>query len=696
MQMEILPLSIGIIVLGASLFAIVTMAKKISALRLSVLESSQREAELQNKNTLAEQSAQEVSTSLSALKSTVSSLEEELSTVRNEHEIKNSEVIIQQKRVDALQQQLHEVEQQKQLLTEQFQNTQKEVLELKEQLRKEISSHSSTESVLQNTEEQLQAKIEAMELFAADQKEFIKKLEVQNTEKEQSLLQLRNTVHALTTDSETASTELQSTIGDLHQTIERLQQKISSQQATIEHVQLTYNHEMSARLGVEQSSGVLQETIAQLHSEINSLKLHLIEEQSSHQATEAALQESKDRLYGVIRELELRVSEEQHRYSVEQERVKELRLHAERLQTHYERLDESIREVVSKAPLGCCLVDSAGAILDVNEILCALYNSPKELLLGKNFTDFFPLEDRAFYREQWNNQEKNRAEQFHGDAVLSSASGEHITVYFELVPISHTTEMRYLGFFLDKTKEVEAETHLKIATERETELNDLKSRFISMVTHQLRNSLVTIASNTELLERFIDKWSAERRYQAFYRINESLKEMKDILHDVVFTTNVTAGKISFSPTACNLEELAQAVAKQVQQEMEVHHRFLFIEQGTLNAIRLDEKLMTTILQNLLSNAFKYSPDGSDIILRAERKENVCTLIVEDHGIGIPANDQPQIFGTFFRGSNVGSTFGTGLGLTIVQQCVQLHNGTLAIESELNKGTKTIVTIPIEE
>jgi signal transduction histidine kinase len=143
-----------------------------------------------------------------------------------------------------------------------------------------------------------------------------------------------------------------------------------------------------------------------------------------------------------------------------------------------------------------------------------------------------------------------------------------------------------------------------------------------------------------------------------------------------------------------LEALCQSIAKEVQNELESTHRFVFIEQGNLEKVCLDEKLVAAILRNLLSNAFKYSNDGTEVTMRAEIKDRHCIISIADNGIGIPASDQQHLFETFFRGSNVGNIFGTGLGLTITEQCAKLHGGTISIESALNKGTTATITIPI--
>lgn len=692
MDITSLSLILAVIIL---LVIITVMTNKLNAFRNAIAESQKGTVAQLQKIDLLEQEEKKKSDLFSQQEKQITDLRQELQRLHQERESGKLADEARKKIFDELKNQTQEQEKQKQLLQEQILKLQQENEAVTQKWESELSARRSSETALHNTEEQLRAKIETMELFAAEQKETIAALNQQLNEKDRSGEQLLSSLRALTENNETASTELQKTIEELYGTIQQLQKKNSELQGTIDHLTMTYNTEMAGRLGAEQSSENFQNTITALHAELQTLREQLSEEHTKHQTTESALQESKERLYGVIKELEQKNNATQNRYEAERARTEELRASTATLHTQLEQLDRSIQNVIAHVPIGCCLLDDTGAVLDINDTLCLLHDSQKSSLLGESFSIFFSENEREFFLEQWKNQE-NKAEQFRGDAVIHSAGGESIPVYFEIVSVPSSSSMRHIGFFLDKTKEIEAENHLRIATERENELHELKSRFIAMVTNQLRTSLVTIASNTELLERFIDKWSSERRYQAFYRINESLKEMKDLLHDVVFTTKAAAGNISFSPTIINLEELSQAVAKQVQHDLESQHRFLFIEQGVLNAVRLDGELIQTILYNLLSNAFKYSPNGSDVILHAERKENSCVLIVEDHGIGIPALDQAHLFKTFFRGSNVGNMFGTGLGLTIVQQCVQIHNGTLTIESTLHKGTKVTVTLPVAE
>jgi len=238
-------------------------------------------------------------------------------------------------------------------------------------------------------------------------------------------------------------------------------------------------------------------------------------------------------------------------------------------------------------------------------------------------------------------------------------------------------------------KQNEAEVLKALAQERE--LNELKSSFISMTSHEFRTPLATIRSAAELLERFpVPK---EEKPELFGQIQTAVTHMVRLLEDMLFISCSEAGKLQFKPAPLDLVKLSRTLVTEVQIGEGKHHKFVCEFQGDGSSV-MDEKLLRSLLGNLLSNAIKYSHPGSTVELRLTCDGNTAIFKVQDRGIGIPKPDRQRLFECFHRASNVGAVCGTGLGLTIAKNCVDLHGGAIAVESEVGRGTTFTVTLPM--
>ncbi len=238
------------------------------------------------------------------------------------------------------------------------------------------------------------------------------------------------------------------------------------------------------------------------------------------------------------------------------------------------------------------------------------------------------------------------------------------------------------------------EEELRNALMKEKELSDLKSNIISVVSHEYRTPLATILSSTELLENYSHKWDQEKRQRHFKRIENSVHHLTQLVNDVLIISKAEAGKLDFNPVPLELVEFCYQLVEELQLTASTQHNISFLCQTASIKACLDEKLLRQFLTNLLSNAIKYSPNGGDVQLELECKADVAIFRIRDQGIGIPLKDQNQLFEAFHRSSNVGTISGTGLGLAIVKKCIDIHNGQIAVESEVGTGTTFIITIPL--
>ncbi|MBD3886491.1 response regulator [Phormidium tenue FACHB-886] len=238
-----------------------------------------------------------------------------------------------------------------------------------------------------------------------------------------------------------------------------------------------------------------------------------------------------------------------------------------------------------------------------------------------------------------------------------------------------------------------SETAIRVALEKEKELSELKSRFWSMAAHELRSPMTSILSCAQLLEHEHHRLTEDRRREFLYMIQQSVRSMDHLLNDLLAVGCVESGSLKFEPAPLDLEEFCRKLVEQLQYSAGSDHRIVFSHQGQCENTYLDPKLLGHILTNLISNAIKYSPPGSPIHFDLSCIAEEVIFQVRDTGIGIPPATQAHLFKPFQRADNVGTIPGTGLGLTMVKRCLDLHGGRIAITSEVDVGTTVLVTLP---
>lgn len=249
-------------------------------------------------------------------------------------------------------------------------------------------------------------------------------------------------------------------------------------------------------------------------------------------------------------------------------------------------------------------------------------------------------------------------------------------------------------------RNAEDKRRFELAMAQQVELNALKSSFVSMTTHEFRTPLTTILSSQELLVHYGDRLSAAERGDTLRSIEGAARRMVVMLDQVLTIGKADANLLEFKPKPLDLAALCRQLRDEAQagrlapdgSQADLLTLELNLGEGPVMA---DEKLLRHILGNLLSNAIKYSPNGQMASFRAHRGvQGELVFEVQDQGIGIPPGEIPKLFGNFHRATNVGDIPGTGLGLTIVKRAVESHGGTIAVQSELGRGTCFTVRIPV--
>ncbi len=241
-----------------------------------------------------------------------------------------------------------------------------------------------------------------------------------------------------------------------------------------------------------------------------------------------------------------------------------------------------------------------------------------------------------------------------------------------------------------------SERELRKAYEREKELSELKSRFVSMASHEFRTPLSTILSSADIIEAYQQTEQQARREKHTNRIKSAVSNLTSILNDFLSLSRLEEGKITHAPEEFELQDFCREVVDELQGLLREGQQIRCQGPTKETTILIDKKFLKNILFNLLSNAIKYSPAGKPIDLTLERRDDLLFIQVTDYGIGIPGEEQQHLFTRFFRARNVENIQGTGLGLNIVKRYVELMKGNITFESKLGEGTSFQVEIPLIE
>ena len=232
----------------------------------------------------------------------------------------------------------------------------------------------------------------------------------------------------------------------------------------------------------------------------------------------------------------------------------------------------------------------------------------------------------------------------------------------------------------------EKDLQLRKSLEKEKELNELKSRFVSLASHEFRTPLSTILSSAYLVSKYVTTDEQSKRDKHIDRIVSSVNMLTDILNDFLSVGKIEEGKIQIRNTEFHITELCNSLFGELNTILKKGQTIAYSHTG-ITKVFMDPSLLKHIMMNLVSNAIKFSPEGSPIAIGTECADGQTSITIKDSGMGIPAEDRQHLFERFFRGTNVTNIQGTGLGLHIVSRYVEMMNGIIMVESELDKGTE---------
>ncbi len=385
------------------------------------------------------------------------------------------------------------------------------------------------------------------------------------------------------------------------------------------------------------------------------------------------------------------------------EKEKELNKYREHLEDLVEEKTEQLtrqnvffRTLIDTIPNPIFVKDTNLRYTEINKAFEEYTGMMRSSILGKTVFDIAPIEV-ANLSNQSDERVINNYDTVIYETVAKTKKDGYISlmVYKSSFGLPGKKPEGITAMLIDITNQKEMEKVTLDALKKEKELNEMKTNFISIASHEFRTPLTTILSSSDLLERYHKKWDETKLMGHYNKIKLSVQNMIEILDDVLTLSRSDRGKTDFNPSALNLKEFSAEIIEQVKLQALKSHNIIFEYKLSYEDISADPKLLSHILSNLMTNAIKFSPDGGDITLLVEDDSEFIIFTIKDNGIGIPKEDINNIFEPFYRAQNTAGIKGTGLGLSIVKTYVVLHNGELSLESEPGKGTKFFVKIKKE-
>lgn len=310
-----------------------------------------------------------------------------------------------------------------------------------------------------------------------------------------------------------------------------------------------------------------------------------------------------------------------------------------------------------------------------------------KFLLGKSYLDSFSSENKEEVKEK-------TQKAFEGNVVSFEIKKRNSVYQVHVVPLVYETEKAVSQILVvenNVTKIKNIEEKMKQSLQKEKELSEMKSQFVSMASHEFRTPLSTILSSVSLIEKYDELQNEEKKKLHFDKIKKNIKNLTNMLNDTLTISRIEENRMTPVFQSANLRELIEEVVSETE-GLRGEERKMIVNFVGQEKTRIDRKFIKIIAANILSNALKYSTQDVEVQIESETK--YVTIIVIDKGIGIPEESQEHMFDRFFRATNATHIQGTGLGLNIVKSYVDLLKGELEVNSRENIGTTVTIKIPV--
>jgi PAS domain S-box-containing protein len=361
-----------------------------------------------------------------------------------------------------------------------------------------------------------------------------------------------------------------------------------------------------------------------------------------------------------------------------------------------------IRTIIDTAVDGIIISDAEGIIEMANPAVTQMFGYTLDELLGKNVTLLMNDHSQERHQAHIHDYLRTGESQVIGngrEVICRRKDGTEFSTDLAHNEFWLNGKRYFVGMLHDLTerKQVE-EAHqtanlMRLEVEKANELRIMKSRFVSMITHQFKNPLAGIQLAASTLQNYFDRLLPEQRTEKFKTIFAQVQQMNSLLEDILTVGQMESGTFPFDAQPGDLKAYAESVVEDLKGTLGRHHNIIFESNVQQLPVAFDLKLMHRIFDNLLSNAVKYSPEGSEVVLQIIAQPQSVTINIIDQGMGIPPEDLAKIFEAFHRGENAKRIPGTGLGLAIVKQAVDLHGGSITCRNRPEGGTVFVITLP---
>lgn len=341
------------------------------------------------------------------------------------------------------------------------------------------------------------------------------------------------------------------------------------------------------------------------------------------------------------------------------------------------------------------LVDPEGRVISWNKGAQQIKGYAEDEVLGKSISIFYTDEEAASGEPFRNLKRALENGRFESIGLRKRKDGTlfHADVVFTPLFDKKQQLTGFIKITRDISEQKKAEEEMKSSLDREKEVSELKSRFVTLASHEFKTPLSVILSSVSLIERYVTTEEQEKRVKHIHRIKNNVNNLKQILNDFLSLEKLEGGLVQNSPAHTELVPLLAGIIQDMEEGLKAGQQIAFEVQGEPRPIMIDKQLLLNVLNNLLSNASKYSPEDAPIRCVLSFLGDAVKIAVIDQGLGIPPEDQRRLFERFFRASNVVGIPGTGLGLSIVHKYIELMGGHITVNSAPGQGSTFTVILP---
>ncbi|WKL47822.1 PAS domain-containing sensor histidine kinase [Flavobacterium pectinovorum] len=387
-----------------------------------------------------------------------------------------------------------------------------------------------------------------------------------------------------------------------------------------------------------------------------------------------------------------------------------------------------LNAIIENAIDGIITINEKGIVESINPSACRLFLYNPEEVIGKNISMLMPSPDREKHDSYIENYKSSGIPHIIGhdrDVLGRKKDGNIFPFRLGVSEVKFEGDRIFAGFIHDMSHQKEAENRLMQYTqhleelvkdrtqtlnetiealtvtqeevsntlEKEKELNKIKSRLLSMASHEFRTPLSTIQLSTALIQRYVEDLNNPKIETHIHKIKSAIANLTAILNDFLLLEKAESNKITLQISSFNLQDFIKEVIGELKLLTKKKQKIICVSNTEIAFVKLDKNLLKNCIINLVSNAIKYSGEETEIELWTAITDNAITINVKDNGIGIPEEDHKHLFEAFFRAHNTGNIPGTGLGLHIVSRYVSLMKGTISFKSAVDKGTLFTIELP---